>query len=140
MPTTNPYLIFDGNCGEAMRFYADVLHGKLDLMSFKDAPLPPEQRKPEDEHRVIHARLEVPGGASILASDSMAGMQYDGMTNVFISLTYDDAGEAKQIFDKMAEGGQVLMPFGKTFWSPGFGMCTDRFGANWMLNTESQQH
>ena len=72
-----------------------------------------------------------------MSSDTMAGDQYDGMKNVFVSLAYDDTAEAKGIFDKLADGGNVIMPFEKTFWTEGFGMLHDRFGARWMVSGKS---
>jgi PhnB protein len=137
MATVNPYLIFDGNCAEAMRFYERALGGKLArMMTF--AEMPGDQKSPPGTgNRIAHARLDIQDGV-LMASDSMPGVHsYEGMKGFSVSLTYTDAAESKRIYDTLAEGAkQVTMPFQKTFWSEGFGMLTDRFGTPWMVNTE----
>ncbi|HKR64321.1 MAG TPA: VOC family protein [Thermoanaerobaculia bacterium] len=128
----NPYLIFAGNCAEAMKFYEQTLGGTLTLMKNKDVP-PGVPMPPGSEERTMHARLEFDGG-TIMASDNMVGMQYDGMKNFSIAIAYDDLDEGKRIFEALAEGGRITMPFDKTFWVEGFGMCVDRYGTPWMVN------
>lgn len=127
------YLFFNGNCAEAMRFYEKTLGGKLDaIMTYGESP----DGCPEnvDPKMVMHAHLVVRDGA-IMASDDMSGQPYRGMSGFGISLQYPTVAEAKRVFDALAKDGQVLMPFDKTFWSPGFGMTTDRFGTPWMIGT-----
>jgi len=137
MASVNPYLIFDGNCAEAMRFYERALGGKLErMMTFGE--MPGDQKSPPGTaNRIAHARLDLKDGV-LMASDSMPGVhQYEGMKGFSVSLTYANAAESKRIYDALAEGAkQVTMPFQKTFWSEGFGMLTDRFGTPWMVNTE----
>ncbi|HEX7151220.1 MAG TPA: VOC family protein [Thermoanaerobaculia bacterium] len=132
MPAINAYLIFNGNCAEAMRWYEQVLGGKLQLMTHKDA-LPPEQIPPGMADRIMHARLEAADGGVLMASDNFEGVQ-DKMTSFHVSLVYPTADAARRVFDAFAEGGTVLMPFEKTFWADGFGMVTDRYGTPWMVN------
>ena len=132
----DPYLFFDGNCAEAMEFYASVLGGKLEIMRNNSAP-PGEGPPPGNEERVMHAYLSLGDGKAIMASDTMAGEKYDGMKNVFVSLAYDDTAEAKRIFEALSQGGEPFMPFEKTFWTEGFGMLHDRFGARWMVSGKS---
>jgi PhnB protein len=136
MADVNPYLIFDGNCADALRFYERVLGGKLKLLTFGE--MPGDHKPPAgSEKRIAHARLDLDDGV-LMASDSMPGVhQYEGMKGFSVSLTYADAAQSKRIYDALAEGAkQVTMPFQKTFWSEGFGMLTDRFGTPWMVNTE----
>lgn len=133
MPETNAYLIFDGNCAEAMRFYESTLGGKLEaLMNFGETP-GCDQMPPESRDRIMHARL-ILDGRPLMASDCMPGQPYEGMKGFSLSLAYPTAGEAQRVFDTLAEGGQVTMPLQKMFWAEAFGMVTDRFGTPWMVN------
>src|SRR3546814_115177 len=81
-------------------------------------------------------RLAGTDGMVLLASDSMAGEPYAGMRNFSLSLNYPTVTKAKKIFDALADGGEIRMPFGKTFWSAGFGMLVDRYGTPWMVSGE----
>ena len=131
-----PYLIFDGNCADAMRFYERTLGGKLEaLMTFGESPVP-DQVPPGAADRIMHARLVI-GDRALMASDGMLGEPYEGMKNFSVTLYYPAADEAKRVFDTLAEGGKVNMPMGKTFWAEAFGMLADRFGTPWMVNCES---
>lgn len=135
MPQPIPYLVFDGNCAEAMRFYAAVLGAKLDLMTFGQSPMP-EQMPPAARERIMHARLALEGNGSLYGGDCPPGVPYQGIHGVSIALSYDTTHEARRVFDALAQGGKVGMPFGPTFWAKGFGMVTDRFGCPWLINGE----
>jgi PhnB protein len=126
-----PYLNFDGTCAEAMAFYQSVFGGKLDVMRFKDVPEMP--CPPEAGERVMHAHLDA-NGHSLMASDTMPGQPYNGMTGFGVALAFDTVAEAHRVFDALAVGGQVGMPMEKTFWVEIFGMVTDRFGTPWLIN------
>ena len=128
-----PYLAFDGTCAEAMRFYAKVLHGTLGMMTNRQSPFA-DRCPPEHLDRVAHARLELEDGTSLYAGDCPPGMPYQGMHGVSIALNYDSVEGAQQIFDALAEGGAVTMPFSDTFWAKKFGMVKDRFGCHWIVN------
>jgi len=130
MKEINPYLAFDGNCREAMSFYQSCLGGELQVQSFGDVGM--AQGK-GTEDRVMHARL-TNGEARLMASDTMPGQPYEGMKNFGVALTFPTPDAARDVFDALAEGGQVTMPLGKTFWAEAFGMVTDRFGTPWMVN------
>ena len=132
MAQLEPYIFFDGNCAEAMRAYERLLGGKLEMHRAGDAP---GGSAPGSEDRIMHARLEL-GERSLMASDWLAPMPYEGMKGFHLSLHYPTVEEGKRTFDALAEGGQVTMPFEKTFWAAGFGMLVDRFGAPWMVNVE----
>jgi len=137
MAEINAYLVFNGNCAEAMRFYERALGGKLEIMTHKDSPMG-AQATPENADRVIHAALKVDGGL-LMASDDMAGEEFKGVNGFAVSLTYKNTADAKRAFDALSDGAQITMPFQKTFWSEGFGMLTDRFGVPWMSNTASAE-
>ena len=135
MAMFSAYLTFDGNCTEVMKFYAATLGGELQIFRMGDSPM--AAQLPATHHdRAMHASLALDGG-TLMASDSMPGQPCEPMKGVSISLNYHDVELARRIFDAMSAGGQVTMPFDKTFWSPGFGMFTDRFGVAWMVNVDA---
>ena len=134
MPHVDPYLVFNGNCADAMRFYEKTLGGKLELMTHAQSPMA-DKAPPGSAERIMHARLDL-GGRALMASDTMAGQPYEGMHGFSLSLSYPTAADAKKIFDALAQGGKVQMPLEKTFWTEAFGMLVDRFGTPWMLNVE----
>jgi len=129
----NPYLFFNGNCAEAMRFYEQLLGGKLDLITVGQSP-DQSNMPPGSEHLIMHARL-VWGGGTLMASDDItAGDHYSGMKGFRLSLMFESNEEAQRVFDALAPGANVVMPISKTFWSEAFGMLDDRFGTPWMIN------
>lgn len=132
-----PYLNFDGNCEEAFRFYEKVFGGKIEaMMTFGNSPMAGDM-SPEGQGKIMHACLMV-GDAVLMASDTLAG-QYQQPQGNWVSIGgIADSAEGERIFRTLAEGGQVVMPFEKTFWSPGFGMAVDRFGTPWMINCEGE--
>ncbi len=132
MHQLNAYLFFDGNCAEAMRFYERTLHGKLFLMTHAESPIA-KDTPPGSADKIIHARLTFDGG-TLMASDWMVGQPYPGKHGFSLSLMYPTAAEAKRMFQVLAEGGKITMPFEKTFWAEGFGMLIDKFGTGWMVN------
>ena len=134
MSPINPYLFFDGNAAEAMRFYERTLNGKLQaLMTYADMPGGCAQMPPGSESRVMHACLMFDGGM-LMASDAMIGQPWDGVKGCSVALSCASNDEAQRVFSALAEGGQVTMPMDKTFWAERFGMVTDRFGTPWMVN------
>ena len=135
MPQAIPYLAFNGDCADAMRFYAKVLDGKLEMMSFGQSPMADQMPK-EALNRVMHAHLVLGGGASFYASDVPPGMPYQGIHGVSIALAYETVAQAQRVFEALADGGKLNMPFGPTFWAKGFGMLTDKFGCPWLVNGE----
>lgn len=133
MPQTNIYLMFNGDCGDAMRFYQQTLGGDLQIMTFAEQPSQ-EHTPPGWEDKVLHATLTIDGELTLMASDAPPQHQAQ-MSGFAISLTYNNAEVSRRIFDALAQGGNITMPFGKTFWSEAFGMLQDKFGTPWMVNT-----
>ena len=128
-----PYLIFGGRCQEALEFYKKALGAQVDLlMLHKDSPEPPPpgMLKPGFENKVMHTTFRV-GGSTLMASDGCG--EETSFTGLSLSLAAPTEAEADRAFAALAEGGQVKMPLAKTFWSPRFGMLTDRFGIGWMV-------
>jgi PhnB protein len=131
MKEINAYLIFNGNCREAMTFYQKCLGADLQLLPFSDSPggnIPQEARD-----RVMHARL-AKGPTVIMASDNMPGMAFQQGNNFFISLNCENVEEVEKLFSSLSVKGQVKQAPQETFWAARFAMFTDQFGINWMLN------
>ena len=133
MSPIHAYLTFDGNAAEAMRFYEKTLGGTMQMMMTVEEAPGSEQFPPEARNRIMHASLAY-GDGMLMASDSMPGQAYEGMKGFGVALTLDTVAEGRRVFDAFAEGGNVSMPFAKTFWVEGFGMVTDRFGTPWLIN------
>lgn len=130
----NPYLLFNGNCAEAFKFYEQTLGGKIEgLFTYAGSPAA-EHAPPEWGDKVLHATLAV-GDEKLMGSDAPPG-HYEQAKGLSVSLSLDDRDKGERIFNALAEGGTTTMPFSKTFWASGFGMCTDRFGIPWMVNCE----
>jgi len=130
------YLGFDGNCADAMRFYEKALGGKLEvLMSGAESPMADQMPK-EFAHRILHARLALPGGGLLYAGDAPANMPYEGIKGVSIAVDYASVAEAEKVFNALAAGGQVTMPMQSAFWAKRWGMLIDRFGTPWIVNGE----
>ncbi|CAN7507631.1 VOC family protein [Rhizobacter sp. LjRoot28] len=134
MPQLDPYLTFDGNCSEAMRFYADALGGKvLSEMKFGDTPGCEDMGiGPEFAGQTMHICIEL-DGRMLMGSDS-AGQPFAGRRGISLALTYPTVDEARRSFDTLGAGGKVVMPMDKTFWAEAFGMVEDRFGTSWLIN------
>ncbi|WP_291993845.1 VOC family protein [Candidatus Accumulibacter sp. ACC003] len=128
------YLTFEGRCEEAVEFYKQALGAEVQmLMRYKDSPEPPPGcDSPQNAEKVMHAEFRV-GETLLMASDGRCSGSptFQGFS---LSIPATDVAEAEQYFTALAEGGRVIMPLGKTFWSPAFGMLTDRFGVPWMVN------
>lgn len=129
-----PYLTFGGRCEEAIAFYTAALGAQTDMiLRFKDSPqpMPPGVLAPGFENKVMHASFRI-GGGTIMASDGChPASEFDGFS---ISLSLPTEADAGRAFAALSEGGKVTMPLGKTFWSPCFGMVSDKFGVSWMIS------
>lgn len=126
----SPYLVFDGNCKEAMQFYASAMGGELELTTFGEAPM---DAPPGAEDRVMHSTL-ANDALSFMAADSAPGMPFSAGNNVQLSVSGTDEAKLREAFDSLATGGSVTMPLEKQFWGDVFGMLTDKFGMHWMFN------
>ena len=129
-----PYLFFDGRCEEAIEFYRKALGAEVTmLMRYKESPEPPPPGMipPGSENKVMHSNLRI-GETMVMASDGncQGKPSFQGFS---LSVTAPNAAEAERMFNALADGGQVQMPLGKTFFSPCFGMVADRFGVSWMV-------
>ena len=130
-----PYLFFNGRCEEAVEFYRQALGAEVTmLMRFKDSPDPPPPgtMPPGSEDKVMHANLRL-GDTQVMVSDGQCAGQ-PSFQGFALSISVTSVAEAERLSSALAEGGQVQMPLATTFWSPRFGMVTDRFGISWMFN------
>jgi PhnB protein len=130
-----PYLFFTGDCAKAFQHYNGIFGGELSMMTFADMP-EGEQMPGADPKHVMHVSLKI-GDGMLMGSDDPAGSG-GARAGSAVAYTAKDAAKAKKVFDALAAGGTATMPFGTTFWSKGFGMCTDRFGVPWMVDTEGE--
>jgi PhnB protein len=133
-------LSFRGQCRAAFEFYAKVLGGKITAAkTYSEGP--PEMAGGEQyKDWLMHCWLEV-GDQAIMGADMDVAWapNIDKPKNGFdVTLHSKDPAEARRWFDQLSEGGKVVMPFEKTFWSPGFGSLIDKFGVPWMVNTNPE--
>ncbi len=136
-----PYLAFAGNCREAFTRYHEIFGGDLVLLTIGDAPADAPPPPGANLDAIMHAALTCTGetNVSLMGGDDPVG-NFDGNVNgMCVNCLVADAGEAKRVFDALAEGGTVQQPLGETFFAPAFGMCIDRFGTPWMVMADTRQ-
>ncbi|HMI51215.1 MAG TPA: VOC family protein [Candidatus Saccharimonadales bacterium] len=130
--SVDPYLLFNGNCEEAFKFYEKLLGGKIVMkMTHRESPMA-AQTPPEWQDKIMHIRMDV-GDRVLMASDAPPG-HYEKPQGFSVSVTAKDPAEAERFFNELSKNGKVIMPLGKTFWSPAFAMLVDRFAIPWMVN------
>ena len=131
-----PYLHFAGNAEEALKFYTEALGGEVLMITrYGDSPMPSEE---DYKQKVMHARLQFDGNL-IMISDVFKGQHVSTEGNIQLSVEVPDKTRLNEVFNKMAEGGNVTMPLADQFWGATFGMLKDKFGVSWMFNSENKQ-
>lgn len=130
-----PYLFFNGNCEEAIKFYRKALGAEVEMMMrFKESPEPPPPGTvpPGAENKIMHSSFRI-GQTTVMASDgdSADKPSFQGFS---LSLSVLNEAEADRAFNALADGGQAKLPLTKTIFSPRFGMLEDRFGIGWMIS------
>jgi PhnB protein len=140
MATVNPYLIFNGNCEAAFLFYQSVFGGEFPYLGrFGEMPPSDDPNCPpppaEEANRIMHVSLPISKETILMGSDStsQSGDVIVG-TNISVSINAESRAEADKLFNGLSAGGNVIMPMTNTFWGAYFGMFTDKFGINWMVN------
>jgi PhnB protein len=132
MPTRlNPYISFRDSARQAMDFYQSVFGGEVTRSTFGEFQVSDD---PAVKDNVMHSMLETPNGLTLMAADTPPGMDLDSGSAITISLSGEDEAELRGYWDKLVDGGTVGVPLEKAPWGDTFGMCTDRFGVNWMVN------
>lgn len=135
MKNIEPYLIFNGNCKKAFTFYESVFGVKIAaIMKYKDMPAEAQKDvSASDMERIVHVLLPVSNTVSLMGSDSPSSMKMQVGDNVSLTLNIESEDEARRVFDKLSEDGEVTMPLGKTFFADLYAMFTDKFGIHWMI-------
>jgi PhnB protein len=126
-----PFLAFDGNCREAMTFYAKCLDAALFLLPYRDAPFDAPKQAGE---RILHSTLNKAGQVLLMADDVMPGSAFQPGNNFSVFLECESREEIETVFAALAEKGQITMPLQDTFWNARFGTLTDQFGVKWSFN------
>lgn len=126
----NPYISFTDNAREAMEYYKGVFGGTLTLATIGEYG----DKNGPDADLIMHGNLETPSGFTLMGADTPEGMAYNPGTNIAVSLSGDDGDELRGYWEKLTDGGEILVPLEKQMWGDEFGMCNDRFGIGWMVN------
>lgn len=143
MAQVNPYITFNGSCEAAFNFYKSVFGGEFPYIGkFKD--MPPQEGKTlsaADGEKVMHVSLPISNETTLMGSDTGGewASNFKEGNNISISINAESEEEAKKIFSGLSAGGRVTMPLEKTFWGALFGMFTDQFGINWMINYDYEK-
>jgi PhnB protein len=132
------YLVFNGNCREAVEFYAKVFKTEApQIMTFGESPQSPEYQLPEEaKNLVMHARLNV-DGSNVMFSDTFPGQPFVVGNNVTLALISKTMEDLKSWYEQLKEGGTVDMELQETFWSKLYGQVTDKFGIHWQINYDN---
>lgn len=141
MKTVNVYLNFKGDCLEAFNFYKSVLGGEFSYVG-KYSEMPPQEGMPpipdSEKNKIMHISLPISKETALMGSDCIEGCGpvFIAGNNFSISINTDTKDEAKRIFGGLSDHGKITMPLEETFWAAYFGMLTDKFGINWMVNVD----
>jgi PhnB protein len=139
MATVNSYLNFNGNTEEAFNFYKSVFGGEFSFIQrFKDTP-DGDKLSPAEKEKIMHVALPIGKNSSIMATDTLESMGHKAVpgTNFSIAVMPDSEEEANKIFKGLSAGGHVVVPLEKASWGALFGMFTDKFGIQWMVNYDA---
>jgi PhnB protein len=129
----SPHLTFDGQCRAAFQLYHRILGGTIaTMLTYGESPMA-SQIDSRWHERIVHATLRL-GDVELTGTDLLPH-DYRRPEGFFVTLTLESATQAEDIFNALAEDGEVRLPFRPTFWSPGFGVLVDRFGVPWELNS-----
>jgi PhnB protein len=130
----NSYLLFNGDCEAAFKFYEQSLGAKIEMMMTYEGSPAECETPPEWQKKIMHARLSL-DGQTLMGADAPPG-RYDQPKGIWMSLGIKQPVEAERVFGALSENGKVVMPIGETFWALRFGMLIDQFGIPWMINCE----
>lgn len=143
MTAINPYLTFQGNCEEAFNYYKKVFGGEFNYIG-RFSEMPPQEGvslSEEDGNKIMHVSLPISKDNILMGSDS-GGEWAPSMVvgnNISLSVNAENKEDADRFFNLLSDGGKVTMPMDKTFWGDYFGMCTDKFGINWMISFDESK-
>ena len=130
------YLLFNGNCEEAVKFYCDTFNGEVLFSTrYSDSPVDVTE---DSKNKIMHMVFKI-RGTEVMASDSHSGNDVQFGNNIQLSVAFDKNTDPTEAFNKLAQGGKVTMPLQQTFWAIKFGMLTDKYGVNWMFNQAAEK-
>jgi PhnB protein len=132
----NPYLGFRDDAREAMEFYRSVFGGELTLATFGEMHA---SEDPAEQDKVMHSELTTPQGLVLMGADTPNSMPHNAGDAYSVSLSGDDDAELSGYWGKLSDGGTVVEPLSVAPWGDKFGMCTDKFGVNWLVNIAAQR-
>lgn len=132
----NPYVGFRDNAREAMEFYKTVFGGKLDMNTFQEYNA---SQDANEDNKIMHAMLEADNGITFMGADTPNSIPFTSGSNISMSLSGDNEEELRGYWEKLSAGGTISMPLEKAPWGDTFGMVTDKFGINWMVNIAGQK-
>ena len=138
--TLNPYLTFNDNCREAFEFYRSIFGGEfMNISTFREAPEDLGVAE-EDLDRIMHVSLPI-GSSVLMGSDTCSSFGPPRVAGNNFSLCFgaDSRLHADEVFDKLSDGGKIVMPMGDVFWGSYYGKCTDKFGITWDILAEHSQ-
>lgn len=131
----NPYIAFRGNCREAIDFYKQALGAEeIYSQTYGESPMPDMG----SGDAIMHASLKI-GDSTVMFCDDLHSENFSTGGNISLAIGLNDLDKAKAYFTNLSDGGKVTMPLDKTFWAEAFGMVTDKFGINWMVNCDAPQ-
>ena len=142
MAQINPYIHFNGNAEEAFTFYKSVFGGEFAMVvRFKDLSGPESPFSENEANKIMHIALPIGNSSVLMGSDTpeFMGKHNENETRSKISISAESKEEADKLFNGLSAGGNIIMPMEKTFWGAYFGMFTDKFGINWMVNFDEVQ-
>lgn len=140
MPTgVYAYITMDGTGKEAIDFYQEALDAEvLGVQTFGDLPENPEFALPDEaKNRILHAQIQI-GNTYFMLSDTFPGQPLEAGSQVHVCVTLNDVEKSKGVFEKLQQGGKVLVPLQETHWSPSYGQVQDKFGITWQVSTNLQ--
>jgi PhnB protein len=139
MITINPYLNFNGNTEEAFLFYREVFGGDFEALQRYDDTPEKDNIPPDAGNKLMHVALKL-GDNLLMGTDTLQSMGHHTKagTNISLSIDTESEAEASRVFHKLAEGGTISVPLDKMFWGAIFGMLTDKFSIQWMVNCAVQ--
>ncbi|GAB3529592.1 VOC family protein [Arthrobacter monumenti] len=134
----NPYIGFRDTAKQAMEFYHSVFGGELTSSTFAEFHA---SEDPAEQDKIMHSMLITDNGLTLMAADTPNGMEYNGNGNFSISLSGEapDESELRGYWEKLVDGGTVQEDLARAPWGDIFGMCTDQFGINWLVNIAGPQ-
>jgi len=138
----NPYLVLNGDGQEAVKFYENALDAKVvSVAAFGDMPANPEFPIPEEaKNRIMHAHLKI-NNTDLMISDTFPGQPKETAgSQVSIAVSIENVEKSKEVFEKLQDGGHIIMPLQETFWSPSYGQLTDKFGITWQVTTNTAEN